>query len=183
MAVPAAKAPPAGRRLDQIEALGRAFRHTMASLRHLRGRQTRLGAHELSRAQFELLVELLEHGDLQAGELAHAAQVSPATVSGMLDHLVACGHVERLRSESDRRVVVCRLTDEGRVLLEAHKALWHARWASALADIPVADLKCATAVLTRIAEMFDQAQLSGPGAPAGEPAPAAGAPPCSPAAR
>ncbi len=53
--------------------LGKAFRRTFRSLSRLRGRDTHLGATELSHAQCELLFELEERGELSAGELAAAA--------------------------------------------------------------------------------------------------------------
>ncbi len=77
-------------------------------------------------------------------ELAEAAQVTPATVTGMLDHLVASGNVEREHSERDRRIVVCRLTPRGRRDVRALKAAKKARWESALADIPDEQLRAAT---------------------------------------
>ena len=72
---------------------------SFAACSRLRGRDTHLGGSELSHAQFELLIELHERGPLPAGELATAAQLTPATVTQMLDHLAASGHVERARSE------------------------------------------------------------------------------------
>ncbi len=90
-----------------------AFRRVFRSLNRLRGRDTHLGGSELSHAQFELLIELDERGELPAGELALAARLAPGTVTQMLDHLAESGHVERARSETDRRVVVSRLTLRG----------------------------------------------------------------------
>ena len=77
------------------------------SLSRLRGRDTHLGGSELSHAQFELLIELYERGELPAGELAGAARLTPATVTQMLEHLAGGGHVERARSE--HRPAGCRL--------------------------------------------------------------------------
>src|SRR5207302_1180273 len=96
---------------------------------------------ELSHAHFELLVELLDRGELSAGELAAAADLTPATVTQMLDHLAACGHVERARSETDRRVVVSRLTPEGALKIHARREAWRKRWEKALADLPREDLE------------------------------------------
>ena len=48
-----------------------------------------------------------------------AADLSPATVSHMLDSLVELGFVTRDRSTHDRRVVTCSLTAEGRKLIAA----------------------------------------------------------------
>jgi DNA-binding MarR family transcriptional regulator len=75
----------------------------------------------------------------------------------MLDHLAGCGHVERTRSETDRRVVVSRLTPGGRRRLEAKRAVWKGRWDEALAEVPVEDLEAATRVLERLGAMFEEA--------------------------
>ena len=98
---------------DELTELGMAFRRVFRTLSRLRGRDTHLGGSELSHAQFELLIELDERGELPAGELAIAARLAPGTVTQMLDHLADSGHVERARSETDRRVVVSRLTPRG----------------------------------------------------------------------
>jgi DNA-binding MarR family transcriptional regulator len=135
--------------------LGKAFRRTFRSLSRLRGRDTHLGSTELSHAQCELLFELEERGGLSAGELACAAQLTPATVTQMLDHLAAGGHVERARSERDRRVVVSRLSSRGRRAIEAKREKWQGRWEQALADVDVDELRAATRVLTRLQTVFD----------------------------
>jgi DNA-binding MarR family transcriptional regulator len=129
-------------------------------VRRLRGRQACLGGQEISHAQFELLIELLERGRLPVGELAAVAQLTPATVTGMLDHLVAGGHVVRSRAEYDRRIVVCELTEQGRRELETHKAVKQARWESALADVPEEDLRAATRVLSRASSIFEEETAS-----------------------
>ncbi len=143
-------------RAAQLEELGKALRGLLASLRRLRGRQARLGGKEISHAQFELLIELLERGELSVSELAEAAQVTPATVTGMLDHLVACGHVEREHSAHDRRVVFCRLTPRGRRDVQAFKATKKVRWESALEDLSQEQLQVATEVLTRLRSVFEE---------------------------
>lgn len=134
--------------------LGKAFRRVFRSLRRLRGRDTHLIGSEVSHAQMELLIELSEQGPLSAGELALAAQLTPATVTPMLDHLATCGHVERTRSEVDRRVVVTRLTAQGERQVQAKRALWQARWESILADVDAQDLRTTTTVLERLNAVF-----------------------------
>jgi DNA-binding MarR family transcriptional regulator len=154
-AKPAAAA--AGELSPELTALGVAFRHVFRTLSRLRGRDTHLQGSELSQAQFELLIELDERGELPAGELAAAARLTPATVTQMLDHLAACGHVERLRSPTDRRVVVSRLTDQGREKIAAKRSAWQVRWQDALGDVSERDLRAATRVLQRLGTMFDDA--------------------------
>lgn len=135
--------------------LAAAFRATVRGVIRLRGRDTHLGGAELSSAQLELLVELYERGALPAGELAAAARLTPATVTQMLDHLAGAGHVERLRSSEDKRVVVSRLTEQGRRLLVAKKASWEQRWSAALQGVPERDLRAATRVLERLSLLYD----------------------------
>lgn len=150
-----APAAPASR-TPQLEELGLAFRRVFRSLSRLRGRDTHLGGSELSNAQYELLIELHERGDLPAGELAAAARLTPATVTQMLDHLAEGGHVERVRSQTDRRVVVSRLTPEGARRIEAKHRLWQGRWEQALEGFEERDLRAATRVLVRLGEMFEE---------------------------
>ncbi len=142
-------------REDQALELGQVFRRLFRTLNRLRGRDTHLGGSELSHAQFELLIELDERGALPAGELAAAARLSPGTVTQMLDHLAVCGHVERVRSETDRRVVVSRLTPAGRKQIRAKREAWKEHWDGALEGLPESDLRAATRVLERLGAMFD----------------------------
>jgi DNA-binding MarR family transcriptional regulator len=142
---------------EQLRELGLAFKRVFRTLNRLRGRDTHLGGSQLSHAQFELLMELEERGELPAGELAAAARMAPATVTQMLDHLATCGHVERTRSDTDRRVVVSRLTPLGRRRIQARRAAWKERWDQALADVPAEELEAATRVLERLGAMFEQA--------------------------
>jgi DNA-binding MarR family transcriptional regulator len=151
----AAPAPAATSREEALAALGRAFRHSYRSLRSLRGRDTHLVAGKISHAQVELLTELYERGPLPVGELACAAGLSAAAVSQMLDHLAAEGQVERVRSEADRRIVVTKLTRNGRRRIEARRKLWGARWEQALEGIDSDELRVASRVLERISGVFE----------------------------
>lgn len=147
-----------GSAADAALRFGDTFRATVRSVIRLRGRDTHLGGAELSHAQLELLIELYERGELPAGELATAARLSPATVTQMLDHLAAAGHVERVRSPEDRRVVVSRLTPEGRRLLVAKREAWNERWQLALAGVSERELRAATRVLQRVQSLFERVQ-------------------------
>lgn len=134
--------------------LARAFKRVFRAFSSLRGRDTHLGAGQLSHAQLELLLELYERGELSAGQLACAAHLTPATVTQMLEHLAACGQVERTRSGEDRRVVVTRLTPQGRRKVKARRDAWRRRWQEALADVPEEELRAATHVLERLYAVF-----------------------------
>jgi DNA-binding MarR family transcriptional regulator len=150
--------PTADREAELVE-LGKAFRHVFRALRRLRGRDTHLMGSEVSHAQMELLIELSERGPLSAGELATAAQLTPGTVTQMLDHLAECGHVLRTRADDDRRVVVTCLTPQGEGKVQNKRATWQARWEQALADVDVEELRVATGVLERLGMVFEDAPV------------------------
>jgi DNA-binding MarR family transcriptional regulator len=150
--------PPVGpERAAAITELGIAFRSAFRSLRSLRGRDTHRGD-EIGHAQYELLAELCVRGPLQAGELAEAVEASAATVSGMLEHLSEADLVERTRSDTDRRIVVVKVTRRGKRKVEARKALWQARWQGALEGLDDDELQTAARVLERIHGIFCEQQ-------------------------
>ncbi len=103
------------------------------------------------------MIELDERGELSAGDLAAAARLTPATVTQMLDHRAASGHVERVRSDTDRRVVVSRLTRQGARKIEAKREAWKSRWDEALNGVPAEDLRAATHVLALLGDIFEDA--------------------------
>jgi MarR family transcriptional regulator, organic hydroperoxide resistance regulator len=141
-------------REEALDQLGSAFRGVMAAIRRLRGRDTHRHG-ELSFAQYHLLCGLAERDELSAGELAVAADLSPATVTQMLDSLAEMGLVERTRSERDRRVVTCTLTTRGRELITERRAHFERRWHAALADFSTQDLTTAAAVIDRLRALYD----------------------------
>jgi MarR family transcriptional regulator, organic hydroperoxide resistance regulator len=141
-------------REEAIAQLGSAFKGAMAAIRRLRGRDTHRPG-ELSFAQYHLLSGLTKCDQLSAGELALAADLSPATVTQMLDSLTEMGLLERTRSERDRRVVNCTLTRRGRELLTERRARLEQRWQKELAQFSTQDLATAAAVLDRLRALYD----------------------------
>jgi DNA-binding MarR family transcriptional regulator len=141
-------------REEALAQLGSAFKGAMAAIRRLRGRDTHRHG-ELSFAQYHLLCGLAQSDEVSAGELALTADLSPATVTQMLDSLAEMGLVERTRSERDRRVVNCTLTTRGRELLTERHAHLEQRWHTALAEFSIQDLATAAAVLDRLRALHD----------------------------
>ncbi len=162
-----ARATPADDSLPELTELGLAFRHLFRAVARMRGRDTHLAGSEISHAQFELLIELDERGELSAGELALAARISPATVTQLLDGLADSGHVERIRSDSDRRVVIARLTPLGRARVEAKRAAWRERWERALKDVSPREMRAATKVMQRLGGVFAEDPCESPPGPGG----------------
>ncbi len=147
--------PPADGRDSQLQALQNEFKRVFRALNRLRGRDTHLAGEQLSNAQFQLLTALDEGGEMSAGELAAAAMLTPGTVTQMLEHLAVSGHVARDRSPVDRRVVVSRLTPQGRRKIQAKQRIWKDRWEQALRDVQDEDLQAAVRVLERLGDMVE----------------------------
>jgi DNA-binding MarR family transcriptional regulator len=155
VSTPVAAGPPTSPAADPLTRVGHSFKSAMAAVRRLRGRETqRFG--KLSYAQYSLLFGLAAEPALSGSQLAGIADLSPATVTQMLDHLEADGLVARVRSDRDKRVVLTSLTPRGRRLVEQRRTSIERRWSAALADFDDEQLATAAAVLDRIATLFDE---------------------------
>jgi DNA-binding MarR family transcriptional regulator len=141
---------------DATEAVRQAFVELMGAERRLRARDQKCGPGELTQGQIRALFTLDVKGEATAGELAKAAELSPASVSTMLDHLERDGIIERTRAEHDRRVVVVTLTASGRELLASKREAFRARGAEALAGMTDAQLQAAAEVMHRMAGLLDE---------------------------
>ena len=79
--------------------------------------------HGLSEGRFQILLRLQHRPDGRStmGELAEMLDVSPRTITGLVDNLERGGLVKRVDDPADRRSVYAEVTDKGR---EQVKALW-----------------------------------------------------------
>src|SRR3989454_3020918 len=77
----------------------------------------------LSEGRFQILVRLhhVDGGRIPMGELAEMLDVSPRTVTGLVDNLERDGLVKRVDDPADRRSVYAEITDQGR---ERLKTVW-----------------------------------------------------------
>ncbi|HOM82668.1 MAG TPA: MarR family transcriptional regulator [Armatimonadota bacterium] len=76
---------------------------------------------DLTLGQLECLRLIGILGTPSMSELSSRLQLSPSTVTGLVDALVHRGKVERLPDPDDRRVVRAQLTDLGRREWEQHR--------------------------------------------------------------
>jgi DNA-binding MarR family transcriptional regulator len=134
--------------------LGAAFKRAMGAVRRLRGRETHR-SEQISYAQYGLLFGLAGMCERSARDLAEHADLSAASVAQMLESLEGQGLVRRIRSESDRRVVLSSLTERGEQLVAERHAQMEPRWRAALDEFDDAELKVAACVLNRLADYFD----------------------------
>lgn len=141
---------------DIAESVRAAFVELLGADRRLRGRD-RLVKDGLTHSQIRALFRLgAEGGEATAGELAKQADLSPASMTAMLDHLEEGGVITRRRSAQDRRVVVVALTEHGHELVAAKRAAWDAYMREMLAEFSEGDLEAACRVMRRLAGMLDE---------------------------
>ncbi len=68
---------------------------------------------DLTLPQHVVLTSVRDLGEVTSRAVSEEADVSPATVVGILDKLEAKGLIERYRSTRDRRIVHTRITPKG----------------------------------------------------------------------
>jgi DNA-binding MarR family transcriptional regulator len=140
---------------EAAQDVARSFKRAMAAVRRLRGRETRHPG-GLTDAQYGLLFCLRDRNRMSVRDLAEAADLSPASVTEMLEALATAGLVQRERSDRDRRVVFTSLTDGGLALVEERRARFEPRFRTALEGFSEDELVVAAAVLERLRDLFEQ---------------------------
>ncbi|MEO3944464.1 MarR family transcriptional regulator [Gorillibacterium sp. CAU 1737] len=69
--------------------------------------------YQFNQTQFKVLFSLHKHGPQNGSQLASSMCLTSAAITGVTDHLLTEGFVEKNRDESDRRIVTIRLTPKG----------------------------------------------------------------------
>jgi MarR family transcriptional regulator, organic hydroperoxide resistance regulator len=148
-----------------VEELRTALYQLFAAERRLRSRDhSRPG--ELTHAQLRSVMALGREREMTAGQLAKSAELTPGTVTAMLDQLESANIVERRRSTEDRRVCYVTLTPQGRELRERKLGAWQSLWEAGLSRFSDQQLQSAAEIIHEITGIFDTV------ADAIEPAPA-----------
>jgi DNA-binding MarR family transcriptional regulator len=154
----------AGQTRASIEELRRTLAQMSAAERRLRSRDHSQPG-ELTHAQIRSIAALGRQREMTVGELARSAELKPATVTVLLDHLEEAGIVQRQRSTEDRRVCNVSLTPTGWEVLERKLAGWQAMWEERLAALSDRDLQAAMRVIRQVTELYDAVTPPEDGAP------------------
>ena len=151
MSQTASSAPESAGNLEEFRT---AINRLLAADRRLRGRDhSRPG--ELTFAQIRTIAALGRGREMTAGQLAKSAELTPATITSILDQLEEANIVERRRSAEDRRVCNVALTPEGWKLLERKLEVWHGLWAERLAGFSDEEIATASAILHEVTGILD----------------------------
>ena len=155
MSAAGARAPAGERpREDVLTELMFAFVELLGAERRRRGRDQHR-KEGLTMAQVSALRVLERTDEATAGQLAKAADLNPASMTAMLDHLERAGIVTRRRSKDDRRVCLVSLTEQGRALFQERRALFYAAWREQLQGLSDTEIAAGVSALRSIAELLD----------------------------
>jgi DNA-binding MarR family transcriptional regulator len=75
--------------------------------------------HGLSEGRLGVMFRLYRSGSTALGDLAEHLDTTPRNITGLVDHLERDGLVERVPDAEDRRSIHARLTEAGKVRIEA----------------------------------------------------------------
>jgi MarR family transcriptional regulator, organic hydroperoxide resistance regulator len=139
---------------NRVEELRAAFNHLFGAERRLRGRDhSRAG--ELTYGQLRSIAALGRGNEMTAGQIAKGADLTPATVTAVLDQLEAADIVHRHRSTEDRRVCNVSLTPKGWELLERKLDAWQSLWEERLSGFTESEIETAARVVGQVTGILD----------------------------
>jgi DNA-binding MarR family transcriptional regulator len=121
------------------------FRVAMSELKCIGSE--RLVRQGISMTQLHVMNMLERHGEMAMSRLAEMLDVSLSNATGLIDRIEERGFVERIRVPSDRRIVLVRITDRGRAVMEEVEALREATLARVLDRLDEAQLKRVAAAM------------------------------------
>jgi MarR family transcriptional regulator, organic hydroperoxide resistance regulator len=78
--------------------------------------------HRFTHAQFRVLVLTSKRDEWRMSDLANKMALSPGSLTLMMDRRIEDGLISRGRSEADRRVVIVRITEQGRAMIAERRA-------------------------------------------------------------
>ncbi|WP_426755225.1 MarR family winged helix-turn-helix transcriptional regulator [Myxococcus sp. Y35] len=112
--------------------------------------------------QVHAILWLGRDGALTMGDLARRLGVTEKTVTGVVDRLERQGHLTRERSATDRRVVHCRLTDEGQATWQRLERLVSQGMRLFLGILDTSDRKALFSILEKLLNRIDALPTAAP---------------------
>ncbi|MGV3729898.1 MAG: MarR family winged helix-turn-helix transcriptional regulator [Sphingopyxis sp.] len=131
-----------------LKALRRVLRATEGGTRRI------AAATGLTPSQLLVLREIDARGEVTPGLVAQRLEFSHATVTAIVDRLVALGLASRSRSDQDKRRMLLALTDEGRRCLAEAPDMLQEIFAARFAALPAWEQAMILAGTERLADIL-----------------------------
>jgi len=109
----------------------------------------------LTPSQLMVLQEIERRHETTPSTVATALQFGQATVTNIVDRLVAGGLATRQRSERDKRQIILRVTPEGKDVLLHAPDLLQQRFSSRFEELPAWERAMILAALERLSELLE----------------------------
>lgn len=128
-------------------------------------RKTELAAKRLAQmagltpSQLVVMQLLKERGETSAGEVSQLTQLKHATITSLVDKLVARGFISRRKFDTDKRKVWLTLTDDGRAALTAAPDLLQEVFEKRFEDLPDWHQSMLVSALERVSALLDAEDL------------------------
>ncbi len=142
-----------GRSEEALIALRQIQRRTELASKKLAGQ---VG---LTPSQLLVMQILAERGEISAGEVSKLTQLKHATITSLVDKLVARGLMARRRCEEDRRRVWLTLMPEGQNAITSAPDLLQETFQTRFETLPDWHQSMLVSSLERIAALLDAEQL------------------------
>lgn len=113
----------------------------------------------LTPSQLLVMQILSERGEISAGEVSNLTQLKHATITSLVDKLVARGLATRRRCEEDRRRVWLKLLPEGVAAISSAPDLLQETFATRFKNLPDWHQSMLVSSLERVAALLDAEDL------------------------
>ena len=114
----------------------------------------------LTSPQLIVLREIKAHGEVTAGEIAHAVSLSQATVTGIIERLEKRGLIYRQRSCNDRRKILLQATQEAVTLLAEAPPLMQESFIKAFGELQDWEKSMILSSLQRLVTLMDAQHIN-----------------------
>ena len=113
----------------------------------------------LTPSQLLVLQQIERSGETTPSVVASALHFGQATVTNIVDRLVADGLVTRSRGEKDKRQMLLRPTPAAHALIERAPDMLHERFRDRFEDLPAWEQSMILAALEKLALLLDAGEM------------------------
>lgn len=110
---------------------------------------------KLSKTELFTMFIVDRQGEVTMGTISNKINISMSTATGIVDRLVNKEYLKRERSESDRRVVVIKLTEDGMKILGEIKNTFNYYIDTVYESLTDEEIKVLSKIVLRVIDVFN----------------------------